>query len=42
MLTHIKFFSASLPFIISSAAVPLMGSIDTAVAGHLGNAYYII
>lgn len=41
MLTHIKFFSASLPFIISSAAVPLMGSIDTAVAGHLGNAYYI-
>lgn len=40
-ITHSKYFLTSLPFIFSSIAVSLMGSIDTAVVGRLQDYHYI-
>ena len=40
-LTHQKFFTTSLPFILASISVPLIGAVDTAVVGRLGNYHFI-
>ena len=40
-LTHKKFFTTSLPFILASISVPLIGAVDTAVVGRLGNYHFI-
>lgn len=31
----------ALPMILSNITVPLLGLVDTAVIGHLSNAYYL-
>lgn len=40
-LSHIEFIKTSLPFTFSTMAASLMGAVDTAVVGHLGNYTYI-
>ena len=40
-LSHMKFIKTSLPFTFSTMAASLMGAVDTAVVGHLGNYTYI-
>lgn len=40
-LSHIQFVKTSIPFTLSTMAASLMGAIDTAVVGHLGNYAYI-
>ncbi len=40
-LSHMKFIKTSLPFTLSTMATSMMGTIDTAVLGHLGNYTYI-
>ncbi len=40
-LTQKKFFKTSLPFILASISVPLIGAVDTAVVGRLGNYHFI-
>lgn len=40
-LSHMKFIKTSLPFTLSTMAASMMGAIDTAVVGHLGNYTYI-
>lgn len=36
-----RFIKTSLPFTFSTMAASLMGAVDTAVVGHLGNYTYI-
>ena len=40
-LSHMEFIKTSLPFTFSTMAASLMGAVDTAVVGHLGNYTYI-
>ena len=40
-LSHMRFIKTSLPFTFSTMAASLMGAVDTAVVGHLGNYTYI-
>lgn len=40
-LTHRKYLAVTLPFVISSIAVPVIGAVDTAVVGRLGSPDYI-
>lgn len=40
-LSHIQFIKTSLPFTFSTMASSLMGAVDTAIVGHLGNYTYI-
>ncbi|MGM9520609.1 MAG: MATE family efflux transporter [Phascolarctobacterium sp.] len=40
-LSHKKFIKTSIPFTLSTVAASLMGAVDTAVVGHLGNYTYI-
>ena len=40
-LTHKKFLITSLPFTAASVSVPLIGAVDTAIAGGLGSYHYI-
>lgn len=40
-LSHKKFIKTSIPFALSTMAASLMGAVDTAVVGHLGNYTYI-
>lgn len=40
-LTQKKFLTTSLPFILASISVPLIGAVDTAVVGRLGNYHFI-
>ncbi|MGM8892187.1 MATE family efflux transporter, partial [Psychrobacter sp. 1Y1] len=36
-----QLFALALPMILSNITVPLLGLVDTAVVGHLSNAYYL-
>lgn len=40
-ISHLQFIKTSLPFTFSTMAASLMGAVDTAVVGHLGNYTYI-
>ena len=40
-LSHKKFIKTSIPFTLATMAASLMGAVDTAVVGHLGNYTYI-
>ncbi|MGM9582626.1 MAG: MATE family efflux transporter, partial [Phascolarctobacterium sp.] len=40
-LSHKEFLKTSIPFTLSTVAASLMGAVDTAVVGHLGNYTYI-
>ena len=40
-LSYAQFLRTSLPFTLSTVAASLMGAVDTAVVGHLGNYTYI-
>ena len=39
--THRRVWRIAWPLILSNVSVPLLGAVDTAVIGHLGEAYYI-
>ena len=39
--THRRVWRIAWPLILSNVSVPLLGAVDTAVIGHLGQAYYI-
>ena len=39
--THRRVWRMAWPMILSNVSVPLLGAVDTAVMGHLGEAYYI-
>ena len=41
MITHKTYLALALPFILSTVTQPLLGAVDTAVVGRLGNASYI-
>ena len=41
MITHRTYLAVALPFIISTVTQPLLGAVDTAVVGRLGDASYI-
>lgn len=36
-----QLFALALPMILSNITVPLLGLVDTAVIGHLSDAYYL-
>jgi multidrug resistance protein, MATE family len=38
---HFRLFSLAIPMILSNITVPLLGLVDTAVIGHLGQAYFL-
>jgi MATE family multidrug resistance protein len=40
-ITHKQLFALALPMILSNITVPLLGLVDTAVIGHLSEAYFL-
>ena len=40
-LTHKEYLKVTIPFMLSTATQPLLGAVNTAVMGHMSEAFYI-